>query len=405
MRIAILNWSNRSVGGTGTYLGAIIPILVRAGHEIAFWYEVAEPQDRGLISLPRETPSWSVEHLGLEAALKGLEEWQPHLLYCHGLLEPANEEKTLEIAPAVFLAHNYYGTCISGGKTFKHPAATPCDRRFGAPCLLQYYPRHCGGWNPATMAREFRRQADRLEVLTRYQAIVTLSTHMQREYERHGLRATRIFEVRHETPAKVETTTASTAIQKDGGARRLLFVGRMDELKGGRYLLEALPTVVRELGETVELTFAGDGPDRISWEQRAAELTKAEPRLRTVFAGWVPSETVEKLFAEADLLVVPSVWPEPFGLVGLEAARYRLPVAAFAVGGIPEWLHSGINGYLADANPPTPEHLAEAIVRCLQDRQRHTRLRTGAGLISPQLVYNQHVEALTHVFEQVLRVA
>ena len=58
--------------------------------------------------------------------------------------------------------------------------------------------------------------------------------------------------------------------------------------------------------------------------------------------------------ASADLLVVPSLWPEPFGLVGLEGARSRLPAAAFAVGGIPDWLRSGVNGYLAPGDPPTP---------------------------------------------------
>lgn len=406
MRIAILNWSARSVGGTGTYLNAVIPVLLQRGHEIAFWHEVEDPTDRSRIVLPSGTTSWSVERLGLSAALGGLEQWRPDVLYSHGLLDPAREAQALEIAPTVFLAHNYYGTCISGGKTFKHPTTTPCRRAFGASCLLQYYPRHCGGWNPVTMAREFRRQAERIEILSRYRAIVTLSTHMQREYERHGLQATRIFEVRREVLPNVDLTAdAPSPTRHQDSAWRVLFVGRMDELKGGNYLLEALPTVVRALDDEVWVTFAGDGPQRARWQERAAELSKSEPKLRAVFTGWVPQETIETLFAEMDLLVVPSVWPEPFGMVGLEAARHRLPVAAFAVGGIPEWLHSGVNGFLADANPPTPEGLADAIVRCLQDRKTHTRLRQGAGQVSPHLVYSQHVEALMRVFQQVVRAA
>src|SRR2546423_8225430 len=40
-----------------------------------------------------------------------------------------------DVAPAVFFAHAYYGTCISGAKTFKRPTVTPCDRRFGPKCL------------------------------------------------------------------------------------------------------------------------------------------------------------------------------------------------------------------------------------------------------------------------------
>ena len=74
------------------------------------------------------------------------------------------------------------------------------------------------------------------------------------------------------------------------------------------------------------------------------------------------------------MLVVPSLWPEPFGLVGLEAARHRLPVAAFAVGGIPDWLRPGVNGYLAPGDPPTPGGLADAIIACLKDPETHARL-------------------------------
>ena len=54
-----------------------------------------------------------------------------------------------------------------------------------------------------------------------------------------------------------------------------------------------------------------------------------------------------------DLLVVPSVWPEPFGLVGPEAAHHGVPSAAFAVGGIPEWLVDGVSGHLAAGDRPT----------------------------------------------------
>ena len=73
------------------------------------------------------------------------------------------------------------------------------------------------------------------------------------------------------------------------------------------------------------------------------------------------------LFQESDLLVVPSIWPEPFGQVGPEAGLYGVPVAAFAVGGTPSWLTDGVNGLLAAGDPPTAAGLAESIVGCLAD--------------------------------------
>src|SRR5206468_9555238 len=51
-------------------------------------------------------------------------------------------------------------------------------------------------------------------------------------------------------------------------------------------------------------------------------------------------------FRECSLVVMSSVWPEPFGMAGIEAMRYGLPVVAFDAGGIREWLLDGHNGYL-----------------------------------------------------------
>ena len=399
MRIAILNWSNRRIGGTGTYLSAVMPHLQQAGHEVALWHEVNTPLDYDLIPLPSSAPVWSVADLGLDQALAGLISWRPHLLYSHGMLDPDVERQTLDIAPAVFFAHNYYGTCISGAKTFRNPVVTPCDRRFGWQCLAQYYPRRCGGWNPVTMVRLFRQQRDRLELLSRYRAIVTHSEHMQREYINHGLAAARVFNVKYGSDFERADTPCSlpAAAMDESRPWRLLFVGRMDELKGGRELLESLTQVVERIDRPLHLTFAGDGPQRADWTARASQISR-DARIQVEFTGWVGRSEIDALFARSDLMVLPSLWPEPLALVGLEAARHRLPVAAFAVGGIGEWLTPGRNGYLAPGNPPTVEGLTAAIVACLRDPQTHARLRDGAGRLSADFSFDTHVDLLLQAF-------
>ncbi len=120
--------------------------------------------------------------------------------------------------------------------------------------------------------------------------------------------------------------------------------------------------------------------------------------------GW-PRRDLEALFARSDLLVLPSLWPEPLALVGLEAARHRLPVAAFDVGGIGEWLTPGRNGHLAAGNPPTVQGLTDAIVACLRDPQTHARLREGAGHLSADFSFETHVDLLLRAFDDVARVA
>ena len=119
-----------------------------------------------------------------------------------------------------------------------------------------------------------------------------------------------------------------------------------------------------------------------------------DPQLRVEFAGWLDRDEVDRRMAAADLLVLPSVWPEPFGLVGLEAGHRRLPVAAFDVGGISEWLRPGVNGHLAPGDPPTAQGLAEAIVACLRDRQTHDKLRDGAASVAAEFGLDEHIRAL-----------
>ena len=72
------------------------------------------------------------------------------------------------------------------------------------------------------------------------------------------------------------------------------------------------------------------------------------------FAGWLHQDALTLRLASTDVVVMPSLWPEPFGLVGPEANRHGVPVVAFATGGIPEWLHDGVNGCPRPVIPPRP---------------------------------------------------
>ena len=165
MRVAVVNWSRRKVGGVETYLGNVIPEMHRANLVLAFWSEVDVPHDRAQIELPEGVPAFCASELGTRRALAALREWRPDLLYIHKVSQPGVETKLLDIAPAVFFAHDYYGTCISGAKTFKSPQVIPCDRRFGWQCLLHYYPHRCGGLNPVTMLKLYRLQSRRLKLM------------------------------------------------------------------------------------------------------------------------------------------------------------------------------------------------------------------------------------------------
>jgi glycosyltransferase involved in cell wall biosynthesis len=251
------------------------------------------------------------------------------------------------------------------------------------------------------MVMQFTKQRDRLELLRRYAAIVTHSTHMQDEYVKHGLAATCVFRVK--CGSQLGGADDVARAPRDSGATwHLLFVGRMDRLKGGRELLLALPSVVQRIDQPLRLTLAGDGPQRTSWETLAGDLCAREPRLTVDFRGWMGRDTLEGLFAGADLLVLPSLWPEPLALVGLEAARHSVPTVAFDVGGISDWLKSGTNGLLAPGDPPTVGGLVEALVTVVSDADLYHRLTEGAAQLSGEFSFDVHLELLQSVFDEVV---
>jgi glycosyltransferase involved in cell wall biosynthesis len=416
MRIAICNWSDRKVGGTETYLGNVASFLQDNGFTLALFHETDIPADRAQIALPPNVPTFCVRTMGREGALAALRAWKPDIVYTNIIEDTTIEAALLDIAPAVFDAHAFYGTCVGQSKCFKFPEVTPCTRTFGWQCLVHYYPRRCGGLSPITMVKRFRHELARNTLLPRYRAVITHSEYMRAEYMKHGVDEDRAFNVSAGlvyTPRADEANrVASESLLPDANgastpdrALRLLFVGRMDLLKGGHVLLNALPVVQRTLMRPITMIFAGDGPAKDKWERQAARLMKERPEIHVEFAGWVSGDALSALYASADLLVVPSLWPEPFGRIGLEAGRFAVPSAAFAVGGIPDWLSDGVNGHLAPGAPPTAAGLTDAIVRCLEDPAHFAELRRGAELRSRTGGRGGAWPVICEIFERVAREA
>ena len=179
---------------------------------------------------------------------------------------------------------------------------------------------------------------------------------------------------------------------------RVLFVGRLQRLKGWPELLDALPKAATILDRALKLVVAGDGPDRDAFE------TEARRRgIPTEFLGWVGAERRDAEMRNADVLVLPSVVPETFGLVGVEAGSFGLPGVAFAVGGIPDWLTAGEAGELAPGERPDADEFAAALVRALADDEHLQRLRVGAWNMAKRFTVAAHVERLLEVLYAVAR--
>jgi glycosyltransferase involved in cell wall biosynthesis len=390
MRIAFVNHSWRKVGGAEVYLDAVIPAFARHGHEIACLVEEDDAYaGREPITIPDGSPTWSVATLGRSRALNKLKAWDPNVCFVHGLHDTELETGIVAVGHSALYVHNYYGTCISGTKTHNPDSPKACERRFGPACLAQYFPKHCGGSSPLTMWQMFRLQSKRLELMRQYRVLIANSDHIARELARHDLKSERVY-----LPAMGSGISTLEVLSLDGELR-LIFAARMTSLKGGQYFLAALSSVQQRLQKKLHVTLAGDGPEREAWERTATSLRS--DHLAIQFPGWLGATELRPVLAASHLLVYPSTWPEPFGLSGLEAGLYGIPSVAFAVGGIPEWLHDGVNGHLA---PVGTTSLADAIVRCLGDPEHYAQLRAGAFRRAREFTLDAHLAQLIPILQR-----
>jgi glycosyltransferase involved in cell wall biosynthesis len=394
MRILIANDGFGDAGGVQSYLDAVAAGLTSRGHTLAIVHRDAPPAPFAAAAT-RGLPQFSVAVDGIESTLNRVAGWAPDLCFSHNMNVLDLDRALLARWPVVKFMHGYFGTCIGGQKRYGFPTPRPCDRRFGVACLALYGPRHCGELKLAAFIGHYRWAGRQHDLFPRYRAIVVASEHMKREYVRNGVPLSQIqvnplFPTHSEQPAPSQDPASDRSVAPNDC---VAFVGRMTGLKGGDLLVDAIAMASARLGRPVRLLLIGDGPQRPVWEQRASRLG-----VPVTAVGWLTGNERWTALRQAALLALPSNWPEPFGLVGLEAAALGIPAVAFDVGGVREWLRPGISGYLVPGNPPCASALAEALVNALGDPAGLAAMGARAVNVAKEMSLARHLDRLETIF-------
>jgi glycogen synthase len=151
------------------------------------------------------------------------------------------------------------------------------------------------------------------------------------------------------------------------GEKLVLLVGRLVYEKGFQIALEAMPRVIRELGD-VRFLVAGSGTHERELQEQAVSLGLDA---HGTFLGWIGDDVLHTLYRIADLTVVPSIY-EPFGLVALEAMASGCPCLVADTGGLREVVpHEEVGLRFRSRDP---DSLAEVAIRVLSDDELGRRL-------------------------------
>jgi glycosyltransferase involved in cell wall biosynthesis len=335
MKIALVNdkYIHHAGGGAQESVRILAESLATRGHQVSVWATTYQPKQRRTTEVHAKVkvtflpvanvywphgkrpshlkPLWHAidSHNPIMARRIGqlLDEEKPDILHTNILagFSPAIwAEASRRDIPVVHTVRDYYLVCPKGAK-FRNGAecVSPC-----ATCRLYSLPK---------------------KIATRHvDAVVSISHHLSRAH----IIASPIREVIHNS----YQADGRLLPRANGIGLKVGFLGRLFETKGIEILMEA----VRQ-SDSAHLYVAGQGlPEYV-------EKLRQQAPPRTTFLGTIPPRD---LFEKIDVLVVPSLWHEPFGRVAIEALAWGIPVIASQRGGLPEIVQPGVNGWLFEPN-------------------------------------------------------
>jgi glycosyltransferase involved in cell wall biosynthesis len=302
----------------------------------------------------------------------------PAVVHLHQMDDPELVAQVQTRASAIVSVHGY-SACTSGVHYFK--PGQECGRAHGPGCVPNLAFRGCAHTRQLRLLPgSYRRASRSVRALRTADLAISYSSVIDAHLASNGVTRRRIV------PYFPTTPRPGAAAQ--GQPRRVLFAGRVVAPKGVSVLIRAARTV------DAEFVVCGDGW-RLEEMRRLARRLRVHERVH--FAGWVSADSLAGELAEASVVVMPSVWPEPFGLVGIEAAEAAKPVIASSTGGIRDWLEHGVNGLLVE--PGDAQGLSDALNELLDDPERRRSMgAAGRQIVSERFSPERHLAALLDAY-------
>ena len=292
------------------------------------------------------------ELAGHEATI--IESFRPDAVLMHKVSDAKRLVAVAQAVPSVHMVHDHDLVCPRHHKYFPISHKI-CNKPAGLACYLHL----CCLQRTAEGSRlpikingtgNVKRQLYAGRSVRQY---LVGSHYMKKELEINGIPGEKI-EIVHPVPAALETPHA----HQIGNALEVLFVGQVIRGKGVDLLLRALSCLRGDWHANI----VGGGNQL---DECQALSVRLGIRDRVNFIGPIDHNMLDRFYTESRLLVVPSRWPEPFGMVGIEAMARGRPVVAFDNGGIADWLDHGVTGLLVP--PANVSAMTSAIQSLLDD--------------------------------------
>lgn len=384
-------------GGVEVYLSQLHQLLPQAGvgsHWIGITGAGGQQYD--------VTQYWSTEshHYhdldGLEKGLRTLiAKWDIELINLHSISDPPLIRRLAQMElPLVRTMHEPRMFCTGQGKYWRF-SQSPCNRPHGLHCLFHAYQQGCAPRNPVNLWNAF--QNTNFEIKEGngiYQAIICMSDYMRQEALKVGYADAGL----HLNPYFTESVTDSEAPSEP--SKRIFFAGRLIEHKGVHMLVDAVIPLLQRYPD-LGIDIVGDTQLAYPQLDLAKDNAKQAGVLdNVVFHGWCDRTKTLSLLSQSILVVFPSLYPEAFGIVGIEAMMHGKPVVGFDVGGVGTWLSHEETGLLVS---PNRESLSTAIEKLILSPDLRERYGRNAKQIAMEKYLPEiHIGKLKQIYESVI---
>ncbi|MCZ8516472.1 glycosyltransferase family 4 protein [Paenibacillus filicis] len=356
MRILQIADEFNSAGGLERFIYNFSIELMRKGHETTLaalkvnyngsWGE----EEFHTVALPEDPSEWAV-YAG---------SFRPDLIVWHGIPHTAKAVELLASKyPTVATIHSVM--CPSGMRLYRDNEAL-CMKRGGYSCILNWYARKCGtNISPVKAFQAVSNHLSMISALKQCIGVYAVSKAISDFLMIEGIPQHKI-QVFDNTLKQIEELRPLILPEKKREIK-LLYVGRLVYSKGVQYLLQAIPQLLKK-GIQVNCNIIGDG----WYSGQLHELTrKLQLEQYVQFVGRISGKEINQWYAKSDVVVVPSIYPDPAPLVVPEARKAGKPVVVFDAGGLPEWADFMDGVYIA--RRADAAHLADTIANIIVKKQ------------------------------------
>ncbi|NUN64434.1 glycosyltransferase family 4 protein [Pseudanabaena biceps] len=326
----------------------------------------------------------------LITSLNNLDQSKYQLLHIH---EGEMLSSLTNLCPAVYTLHNHHPYCPSGSKYFptRHVA---CDRKMSTiACTWGHLVDGCGSRRPNKIGDNLNRAYRAFQSIQKLGiTVIANSDYVRSQLIFNGIDPDQVVTLRCgiiSPKSSHEPLTPEIHAQQ-----RILFVGRVVPDKGLDWLLRSMVNI----SPHIHLDIAGEGWDLEKMKILAKTLKLTE---RVTWHGWCNGEKLEDLYRQSLAVVFPSLWPEPAGLITLEAyARFR-PIITSKVGGIPEHVRDRQTGILV--KPNDVKELSTAINLLAKDVDKAREMGiAGNKLFLQEFTLSTHASKLREIYDQAI---